>query len=273
MPTVQGDIDLPDGSNPSDTTVTIRLVGALTHEAAGYYIAGDKVITGRATPTVAADGTWSATLVANSLITPASTVYEVTYRLPDQDPIADTISVPDGAGPYRVEDILASAPSDLTTAHAHSSHTGLDDDDHTQYSLVDGTRAFTGGVEVEGTDGLVSKLDGDALYRAGIASILGAGVVGFADGTALLSLLLSDTADVLEVRDSTGAALGRLQVDTPTADDDAATKAYVDGFVPHLGTPTAETGTSRTLALTDEDTLIRCTNAAAVTVTVPPTQA
>lgn len=118
MPTVNGTLQLPGAVDPTDATVTISLYASRVKDAPGYYTAGNETIIGYYQPTVSATGTWSATLTANALITPADTVYKIVTQAPGWGPVIEYISVTNGAGPYRVEDLLTSAPGALGDAYA-----------------------------------------------------------------------------------------------------------------------------------------------------------
>lgn len=130
MPTVNGTLQLPGSIDPTDATVEITLIASVDGDAPGYYLAGDETIVGHYQPTVSATGTWSAALTANALITPANTVYRVTTRAPRFGPVVEYISVTNGAGPYRVEDILTSAPSALGDSYATTSVAAAKVDKH-----------------------------------------------------------------------------------------------------------------------------------------------
>lgn len=122
MPVVQGTFTKPDGTAPAYGQVVIRLVSSGS-QAAGFSTSGHLAVAELATATVAADGTWSATLRANSLIEqPTGTYYQVTATLDSQPVAAFNITVPNGAGPYRVEDILTSTPAAPATSYATTSY-------------------------------------------------------------------------------------------------------------------------------------------------------
>ena len=60
----------------------------------------------------------------------------------------------------------------------HGSIAGLSDDDHTQYSLVDGTRDFTGPINIDGAVGIKTSSPTESLHviGSGIMDALGLGV-------------------------------------------------------------------------------------------------
>lgn len=105
MPVVTGTMRRPAGTSTERATVTIRLIGA-TPTAAAFTADGDIVGTSEITPN--GSGAWSATLTANTDITPTGTQYEVTEAWPATGEQAIyRIVVPSGSGPYDVKNILA----------------------------------------------------------------------------------------------------------------------------------------------------------------------
>lgn len=106
MPVVQGVAQGVGGALLDGARVEVRLVASTTSEAAGYIAASDREVLGRFTTTTAVDGTWSVTLDANSLITPTNTYYEVVVTPVGGKGVTYNITVPNGAGPYWVGDIL-----------------------------------------------------------------------------------------------------------------------------------------------------------------------
>ncbi len=100
----------------------------------------------------------------------------------------------------------------------HGGLTGLSDDDHTQYILVDGTRAFTGVV-------------------SGITPTLAAHLAtkGYVDGAIIsdhggLGGLGDDDHTQYSLVSGTRAFTGTVGGVTPVASSDLATKGYVDGL-------------------------------------------
>ena len=100
-------LDLPGSGSPT-CTVTVELVGTGGHPVEGFHSAGNVTIVGKLQPTVTA-GAWSATLVANSLIVPAGTAYRRTVKGAGFG-ASDFFEVPDGGGPYVLEDLLTVPP-------------------------------------------------------------------------------------------------------------------------------------------------------------------
>lgn len=120
MPTVTNTIKRPDGTAYSAGRVVIDLVGTNGTPIAGFVTASDyEIVSSHVVETLVA-GVWSATLVANDLITPAGTRYRITEQVDGRNNVF-YVEVPNGAGPYRVEDILDDAPgtiaSSALTAH------------------------------------------------------------------------------------------------------------------------------------------------------------
>ena len=114
MPTVTNTLKAPDGSLVSTASVQIELAGTDGVPIKGYVTAGDYSFIGYHQPTVT-NGVWSVSLVANSLINPAGTRWKVSETYNSRTHIY-YLSVPDGAGPYFVEDILSEAPGTLASA-------------------------------------------------------------------------------------------------------------------------------------------------------------
>lgn len=102
MPIVTGTCTAPDGRPVYPATITIRLITAATDQP-GYTTTGD--IIGSTQISTDPTGTWTATLVANTLITPANSYYQVNER-----GFVSDIVVPDGPGPYQLGAILATPP-------------------------------------------------------------------------------------------------------------------------------------------------------------------
>lgn len=106
MPVVTNTLKAPGGAAVKNARVKIRLVASTSDEAAGLVGASDYAVLDELETTTSAAGVWSATLVANSLITPANTYYEITEFPHGRPRVVSTISVPNGAGPYWIGDIL-----------------------------------------------------------------------------------------------------------------------------------------------------------------------
>jgi hypothetical protein len=121
--TVTGAVVLPGGTVPTYATVLIELVAATSGRAIGWVPSADIGVGGRRVLTCDGTGSWSIDLRPNALIVPAGTVYRVSYSASSDANWSTTftVSVPDSAGPHRVEDILADPPASLPSA-ALSSH-------------------------------------------------------------------------------------------------------------------------------------------------------
>jgi hypothetical protein len=131
---------------------------------------------------------------------------------------------------------ISGIQSDISTYSDHGNLSGLGDDDHTQYILVDGTRAFTSTV-----DGVTPTADANLttkLYVDGLVSTTSGTLQGEIDdintamgsldhGTDLAGLLDDDHPQYILVDGSRGFT-NTVSGVTPVADYDLATKAYVD---------------------------------------------
>ena len=120
----------------------------------------------------------------------------------------------------------------------HSQLTGLDNDDHTQYSLVDGSRSFTGTVEVSGSlsvDGSIrtnsgmhinyNGPEGDSfLYFYENSSVIGASLM-WDDNPGEFVLNQPLSMDVNQIHD----------LASPSGSFDAANKSYVDTVSGSIG--------------------------------------
>ncbi len=108
MPVVSNTV-LDPSSAPVRVVVTVRLIAGETGYEPGYVDGG--VIEGTVRTTSGDDGAWSVTLASNADITPANSYYEVLEQPPGRvAAYQHFISVPDGAGPYEVPDILVDEP-------------------------------------------------------------------------------------------------------------------------------------------------------------------
>lgn len=99
----------------------------------------------------------------------------------------------------------------------HGNLTGLADDDHTQYSLVDGTRAFSSTVA-----GVTPVADADLATKGYVDTVSGSMDHGELEG------LSDDDHTQYSLVDGTRAFTGTVGGVTPAADADLATKLYVD---------------------------------------------
>jgi len=112
LPTIQGTVVDPAGVAVEGAKVTVQLVAADDDANAPGYVGSQQIFSPRSTNT-GADGTWSMTnVVGNASISPAGTVYKVTYERQNWK-TSFHISVPASGGPYDVGAILTAAPDAL----------------------------------------------------------------------------------------------------------------------------------------------------------------
>lgn len=116
MPTVTNTIKRPDGTAFTSGRVVIELVGSNGATLSGGYVsASDYTIEGQYGIETLTNGTWSQSLVANSLINPAGTAWKITEQVDGRSHVY-YVTVPTGAGPYFVEDILTDPPGTIASA-------------------------------------------------------------------------------------------------------------------------------------------------------------
>lgn len=114
MPVVTNTIKYPNGTLAAGR-VTIDLVGENGRPLSdGAFVSGSDyaIESSYAADLATSAPSWSVTLVANSLISPEGTRWRVREHVNGQ-PTMYYIEVPDGAGPYFVEDILDEAPGSI----------------------------------------------------------------------------------------------------------------------------------------------------------------
>jgi hypothetical protein len=172
-----------------------------------------------------------------------------------------------------VDATISGLQSQIDTNSDHGALSGLGDDDHTQYSLVDGSRAFTstvGGVtptlpahlttkqyvdgEIDTISGTIDTHINDATIHFTEASIDHGSISGLGDDDHTQYILVDGS------RGFTNTVSGV----TPVADSDLATKAYVDqgGLEQHGRAAIADTASSVTVNFTDLGTTnytVNCT--------------
>lgn len=128
MPVVTENIDLPGDFDARGAVVDLQLVttgGEPLDEAydqdAGVTIAGFYRFAASTT------GTWSTTLVGNDDIVPSGTAWRRSVRALTIPSTAVFLDVPTTGGPYRVDEILTTAPASVTDSalSAHASSTSL----------------------------------------------------------------------------------------------------------------------------------------------------
>lgn len=128
MTVVTENIDLPGAFDARGAVVDLQLVttgGEPLKEA--YDQTGLTTIAGyhRFTPTTT--GTWSSSLVGNAGIVPSGTAWRRTVRALTIPPSAVYLTVPTTGGPYRVDQILTTAPASVSDSalSAHATLTSL----------------------------------------------------------------------------------------------------------------------------------------------------
>jgi hypothetical protein len=109
MPEIVGVCTSPGGTLLQNVQVNIGLIAAADGEAFGTAPDGSRIM-GRTVTRSGKDGRWSVTLTANSLIEPAGTYYLVHEMPPNRLPLTYAIVVPNGPGPYDVQDLVAVQP-------------------------------------------------------------------------------------------------------------------------------------------------------------------
>lgn len=134
MPPVTNTIKRPDGTAYTSGRVVIDLVGTNgTPLTGGYVTASNYTIESSFVIETLTAGVWSQTLVANELINPAGTAWRITEQVDGRNHVY-YVDVPNGAGPYFVEDILTEAPASIASS-ALSAHI-TDTDAHAGHTLT-----------------------------------------------------------------------------------------------------------------------------------------
>jgi hypothetical protein len=250
MPVVQETVLDPAGRPAREVQIDLLLVASedASGNAPGYGSSATAIL-GRWRTWTDADGAWSADLLANSAITPANTYY--TLHRKGRGVVSDeALVVPNGPGPYGVNEVLTVAPTALPFFLS----------DAVALALADTAQAGTGGKaaradHVHPTTGLSTDaaLLGHAADTTGVHGILDTGVLETQSGAqAKVDAALADTTGVHGIADTSlletqasvvthhlnefavpAADLSAgdqrvIHVAPPTADTDAATKAYVD---------------------------------------------
>jgi hypothetical protein len=104
VPVVTNTILDPAGQPIAGTIVRISLMSSLTKASPGWTSVGS--IVSSWAETTDKHGVWSATLTANSLISPGNTYYTVS-----EDEYTTYIVVPDGGGPYHLGELVVTPPA------------------------------------------------------------------------------------------------------------------------------------------------------------------
>lgn len=235
MPTVQETLQLPGDLDPSSVVVEVEAVGSTSGAPVPVYDpTADVAYAGVSRPAVDDDGQWSLDLAPNSRLVPGGSKWKIVVYARRWGPSRPRyVDVPDGAGPYEVQDILSPAPANLPSSTlGHSSLSGLDADDHPQYLRVDGSR------------------DGTSIQRwadANFATDVGPGQLAFYDDpddaspvifiSKIVEWVLGFGLDTYLWR-AAAAELGvtaRIRQQDPTRDDHAVTRGYGDGRYARVG--------------------------------------
>jgi hypothetical protein len=144
MPVVQNTLLDPSGNPVAGAKVQARL--AVSSSTRVYRPATTVSYDSIVSTTTNAAGLWQLTLVANSLLTPAGTAYEIREANPVLETKHYTVVVPNGAGPYWVTDIEVDPPGALPSG-ALSDHLGDGGDAHDAASI-----SVASGAGVSATD-------------------------------------------------------------------------------------------------------------------------
>ena len=115
MPALQNVLELPDQTKIVGAVVRVTLVGAGGAALEGW-VGSTPAVGGTYSGSTDAVGKWTLTVPSNVLINPSGTVYKVVETLPDGTVFTNYASVPNGAGPYNLYDVLTSPPNALTPA-------------------------------------------------------------------------------------------------------------------------------------------------------------
>lgn len=139
---------------------------------------------------------------------------------------------------------ISGIEADTTTYSDHGNLTGLGDDDHTQYTLADGSRAFTSAVSgVDPTENahLATKLYVDTISGTLYEAI--GSTVGSIQHDALGGLGDDDHTQYIRT-DGLRGFTNTVSGIAPVADSDLATKSYVDDITKLKGRTAIADGTA-----------------------------
>lgn len=142
MATVTNTLKLPDGSTPSTGRVLIELVSSAGSPKLAGWGPTDNTILDIANPTVASDGTWSASLVPNADIDPPGTAYKITESV---GRVRYVHHIEVGSGGGTVHDLLVDAPASLPSSALAAHQVAADPHGDRAYSaaLVDDLSGVT----------------------------------------------------------------------------------------------------------------------------------
>jgi hypothetical protein len=138
---VRNVVTKPGGSLAVGVRVRVRLIASDPPGAPGFLGATDRTIVGEWPTLTNAAGQWELDLEPNANITPANTVYEVMENVGRQSAARYYVSVPIGAGPYWVGDILTDAPAPLPRISAVGTTFRWS---HSRNGMIDGVRDIYG---------------------------------------------------------------------------------------------------------------------------------
>jgi len=112
MPALRNVLELPDQTKIQGAVVRVTLVGAAAAPIEGW-VGSTPAVGGTFSGSTDANGQWTLTVPSNLLINPPGSVFKVVETLPDGTVFTNYASVPNGAGPYNLYDVLVSAPSSI----------------------------------------------------------------------------------------------------------------------------------------------------------------
>lgn len=123
-PTITETLELPGGIVPTAVSARLRLVASTTTEAVGYAPGSTRAVGGSQTVWCDATGAYSFANVrpnqgsgSDAITSPANTVYELVVSIPGRPKSTRYLSVPDAAGPYRVDQVEANSPTGLPNGY------------------------------------------------------------------------------------------------------------------------------------------------------------
>jgi hypothetical protein len=112
MTTITETLNRPGGTAAAGAVVEVRLAGVDGDLVEGF-VSGVTVVSARVVPTA---GKWQLDLPANTTITPAGTAWRRIVTVQGRIVADDYLSVPAAGGPYRVDQVLTTAPASITNA-------------------------------------------------------------------------------------------------------------------------------------------------------------
>jgi len=124
-----------------------------------------------------------------------------------------------------VDGAITTATGALSWPTAHNELTGLDADDHTHYTLADGTRAFTGTVS-----GITPTVDAHLTTKQYVDDAITTATGSLTTDHGELTGLSDDDHTHYTLADGTRAFTGTVSGIDPVVDEHLATKGYVDAI-------------------------------------------